>query len=108
MNAEIIINTKTFDEEVYNWIFGKEGYIWYVIDLVIDGEVISSITQTELDLINEIFEIDIYTESFDVDLNRLTYLLHKYRNYHRFIEAKKILRPIVRFDIKTINIIKKG
>jgi hypothetical protein len=105
--AELIITSKTFEEDVYHWIFGGEGTTWYVVSLVIDSEKVSSITLLKTDTLNEIFDINTDTTKFDVDNNRLNYLLHKYRNHVQFIDFKKILRPIVRRDIKTINVIKK-
>jgi hypothetical protein len=104
MNAELIIKTKSCDEDIFDFLFAEKGEEWYVVHLVIDGRKVSSIVQSKTDVIHEIFDIDEHTDSFDIDHNRLNYLLHKYRDHHKFVDLKKILRPIVRYGVSSISL----
>lgn len=105
MNAELLIKEKTCDYDIFDMLFGGRGDKWYVVKLINSrGETLSSITQANMDTIYEIFDIAHDTKTFHVDPNRLNYLLYKYRNHHRFIDLKKILRPIICYGITDVSL----
>ena len=106
MKAELIINYGRDEDDIFHTLFGSDTDKFYTIELLVEGESVSSIIESSMDSIHEILNIDHSTESFIVDRNRLLTILAKYHQHHRFIDLKKLLRPIINKDITDIKIIK--
>ena len=106
MNAELRINYGRDDDDIFTKLFASEDQMFYDISLCVDGNTLSTITETTMDAIHEILDINDDTEAFVLDRNRLLTILVKYNKHPRCIEFKKLLRPLIRHDIKDIKIIK--
>ena len=101
MNVELCINSgKTQLDE----IFGDDTSISHTISLNVDGNTIARIDHTNLEAMYEILNIDESTENFNIDTDRLNYIMVRYSSDNRFEDFKKILRPILRNGVKSINV----
>lgn len=101
MTAELQIKNERTE---FDSIFGGDTDTSYTVTLTIKNNPVAKISNVNIEALYEILNINKGDSEFEVDGNRINYISHKYKSNNNFEEFKKLLRPLIKYDVKTVEV----